>query len=130
MRRIAITALVVAGYLFNFANAAAFKCVDRDGKVSFSEMPCPADSAKGEKIMERGAGYSHLTKEEKRQFNAGVMSQCNGPRDVCACFAESLSDALSYEELMQFSRQPKAAAHLIQDKGKKALKYCTELKPK
>jgi hypothetical protein len=130
MRLIGIVALVVAAHMLNVANAAAFKCVDRDGKVSFSEMPCPANAVKGEKIMERGAGYSHLTKDEKRQFNAGVMSQCNGPRNVCACFAEYLSDELSYEELMQFSRQPKAAAHLIQDKGNKAMKYCIEMKPK
>ena len=130
MRLIGISALVVATQMLNVANAAAFKCVDRDGKVSFSEMPCPANTVKGEKIMDRGAGYSHLTKDEKRQFNAGVMSQCNGPRDVCACFAEVLADELSYEELMQFSRQPKAAAHLIQDKGKKALNYCVEMKPK
>ena len=130
MRLIGIAVLLVATVMWNVANAAAFKCVDRDGKVSFSEMPCPANTVKGEKIMERGAGYSHLTKDEKRQFNAGVMSQCNGPRDVCACFADYLADELSYEELMQFSRQPKTAAHLIQDKGSKALKYCIEMKPK
>lgn len=130
MRLIGITALVVATHMVNVANAAAFKCVDRDGKVSFSEMPCPASTVKGEKIMERGAGYSHLTKDEKHQFNAGVMSQCNGPRDVCACFAEYLADELSYEEVMQFSRQPKAGASVIQDKAHKALKYCLEMKPK
>jgi len=49
--------------IYGVASAAGYKCTGADGRLSFSDMPCPATAVKDEKIIGRGAGFSRLTDE-------------------------------------------------------------------
>jgi hypothetical protein len=112
------------------SSAAAFKCTGGDGKVSFSDLPCPASAVKDEKIMGRGAGYSHLTEDERRQFMAGVLSKCTAPRNVCECIGEYTADSLTYEEIIQSSKNPNKISSSIRETTVKAVKVCTAMNSK
>lgn len=108
----------------NQAFAAAYKCTNPGGGISYSDTPCPTTASKGEKLLGRGAGTNPLTKEEKAEFRAGIMSKCEAPRNVCECVADYLADALTYEEVMAASRQRGSTSPDVQEKTKRALAQC------
>lgn len=85
--------------------AAAFKCTNPGGAISYSDAPCPTTASKGEKLLGRGAGTNPLTNEEKVEFKVGILSQCSAPRSVCECVGDFLAESLTYEEIMQAHRK-------------------------
>ena len=106
------------------AQAAAYKCTDANGKISFSDIPCPTSASKAEKVMGRGAGYNPLNEEEKNEFRRGVMMGCNAPRNVCECFGDTLADTLTYEELQQAMKNRNQSTPSLTEKSKKAMSSC------
>lgn len=106
------------------SQAAAYKCTDAKGKVSFSDIPCPTSAATAEKVMGRGAGYNPLSDEEKNEFKRGVMMSCTGPRNVCECFGETLADTLTYEEVQQAMKNRNQPTPFIEEKSRKAMRAC------
>ena len=106
------------------AQAAAYKCTDASGKISFSDIPCPTNASKTEKIMERGAGYNRLTEEEKNEFKKGVMMSCKAPRNVCECFGDSLADSLTIEELQQTMKNRNQPTGSLTEKSRKVMRSC------
>lgn len=106
------------------AHAAAYKCTDAKGKISFSDTPCPTSAATAEKVMGRGAGYNPLSDEEKKDFKRGVMMSCQAPRNVCECFGETLADTLTYEEVQQVMRNRNEPSPFFVEKSRKAMRTC------
>lgn len=108
------------------AHAAAYKCTDANGKISFSDIPCPTSASKAEKFMERGAGYNPLTAEEKSEFKRGVMMSCRAPRNVCECFGDTLAGTLTYEELQQAMKDQNRneQSSNLAEKSRKAMRAC------
>lgn len=104
--------------------AAAYKCTDAKGKVSFSDTPCPTSATTAEKIMGRGAGYNPLSNEEKSDFKKGVMMSCTAPRNVCECFGETMVDTLTYEELQEAMRSGNKPTPSLAEKSQKAMRTC------
>lgn len=104
--------------------AAAYKCTDSAGRVSFSDTPCPVSASKGEKVLGRGAGTNPLSNEEKKEFQKGVMMGCKAPRNVCECLGATLADTLTYEELMQSIKDRNRPSASILEKRDKAIKSC------
>ncbi|KAF0814891.1 hypothetical protein IGB42_00947 [Andreprevotia sp. IGB-42] len=92
------------------AQAAGYKCKDKAGKVTFTDQPCESMDQTGQKIVERGAGYSNLTEREKDEFIDGFMQSCrNGVIErgihpdkataACLCIGEELANTAKYEDL-------------------------------
>lgn len=106
------------------AHAAAYKCTDANGKISFSDTPCPTSASRAEKVMERGAGYNPLSEEEKNDFKKGVMMSCNAPRNVCECFGDTLADTLTYEELQQTIKNRNQPTASVAEKSRKVMRSC------
>jgi hypothetical protein len=106
------------------ALAAAYKCTTPGGGIVYSDTPCPTTATKGEKLLGRGAGTNPLTDEEKAGFKAGILSQCNAPRNVCECVGDYLADNLTYEEVMQASRNRGSTSPDVQEKTKRAMAQC------
>lgn len=106
------------------ASAAAYKCTTAGGGITYSDTPCPNTVSKGEKLLGRGAGTNPLTKEEKAEFKAGIMSRCNAPRNACECLADTLADSLTYEEVMAASRNRSSMSPDVEEKTKRALAQC------
>lgn len=106
------------------SHAAAYKCTDAKGKVSFSDIPCPTSAATAEKVLGRGAGTNPLSDEEKSDFKRGVMMKCTAPRNVCECFGDTLADALTFEELQQAIKSGNTSPSSIAEKSKKAMRSC------
>lgn len=107
MRAQSIISTYVAVILMTVALPAfssAYKCTDSQGKITFSDTPCPTSSASATKIMERGAGYNPLTEQEKVDFKRGFMSRCTQPRNVCECMSAHMVETLAYEELVQLGQ--------------------------
>lgn len=112
------TALPVA------SQAAAYKCTDAKGRVSFSDIPCPTSATTAEKVMGRGAGYNPLSSEEKSDFKKGVMMSCTAPRNVCECFGETMADTLTYEELQETIKNGNKPMPSLAEKSKQAMRSC------
>jgi hypothetical protein len=110
--------------------ASAFKCTDTSGKITFSDTPCPTDTAKGEKVMGRGAGYNPLSVEEKGEFKRTMLSSCKAPRNVCECVGDTLADVLTYEEVIQAIKNPAKPSASLQEKAGKAVKSCVAMDAK
>lgn len=108
------------------AFAAAYKCTNPGGGISYSDTPCPNTASKGEKLLGRGAGTNPLTEEEKAEFKAGMLSDCKAPRNVCECVSDTLAETLTYEEVIQASRKRggQQATVDIQTKTTRALAQC------
>lgn len=106
------------------AQAAAYKCTDAKGKITFSDIPCPTTASTAEKVMGRGAGYNPLSEEEKNEFKRGVMMSCSAPRNVCECFGENLVDTLNYEELQQAIKNRNVLPASMAEKSKKTMQLC------
>ena len=112
--------------IYGVASAAGYKCTGADGRLSFSDMPCPANAVKDEKIIGRGAGFSRLTDEEQNAFKAAMLSKCTGPRNVCECVGNRTADTLTYEEIIQSGKNPRILPSSIREKVDKAAKYCKD----
>ena len=106
------------------AQAAAYKCTDANGKISFSDIPCPTNASKAEKVMGRGAGSNPLTEEEKNEFRKGVMMSCDAPRNVCVCFGDNLADSLTYEELQQTIKNRNQPTSSVTEKSRNVMRSC------
>lgn len=106
------------------AQAAAYKCTDAKGKVTFSDIPCPTSATTAEKVMGRGAGYNPLSTEEKSDFKKGVMMSCTAPRNVCECFGETMADTLTYEELQEAMKNGNKPTPSLAEKSKQAMRSC------
>lgn len=100
------------------AFAAAYKCTTANGSITFSDLPCPSNSAKDEKVLGRGAGSNPLSAGERAEFKEGFLSRCKGAPVVCQCVAEYLVDTLTYEEVKDFKRGS------IESKSRKAAEVC------
>lgn len=109
------------------AQAAAYKCTDANGSITFSDLPCPTAAAKDEKILGRGAGSNPLTAEEKAAFKRGALSRCPKERFLCNCVAETLADELTYEEIMQTLKSNGRYSTTVADKQERAIKNCSKM---
>lgn len=109
------------------SHASAFKCTDDAGKITFSDLPCPSNAAKGEKVMGRGAGFNPLSVEEKGEFKRRMLVSCKAPRNVCECVGETMADALTYEEVMQAIKESAKPSASVQEKAEKAVKSCVAM---
>lgn len=109
------------------SHASAFKCTDDSGRITFSDLPCPSNAAKGEKVMGRGAGFNPLSVEEKGAFKRRMLSSCKAPRNVCECVGDTLADALTYEEVMQVVNKPDKPLASLQEKAGKAVRSCAAM---
>ncbi|OYU46421.1 MAG: hypothetical protein CFE44_02270 [Burkholderiales bacterium PBB4] len=110
-----------------WAQAAAYKCTDVGGNVTYSDLPCPVTVAKDQKVLGRGAGSNPLTDEEKTAFKRGVLRNCALPRMVCNCVAETMAEQLTYEEVMQTMRSNGAYTGSILEKRSRALNACEKM---
>lgn len=122
-----ITASLLLGGADAFA--AAYKCTNPGGGISYSDTPCPTTVTKGEKLLGRGAGTNPLNDAEKAEFKAGVMSDCKAPRNVCECLGDTLAETLTYEEVMQAGRKGGQSTPDIEAKAKRALAQCRAKSP-
>jgi hypothetical protein len=126
LKFVRLTFFAFLALIYGVASAAGYKCTGADGRLSFSDMPCPANTVKDEKIIGRGAGFSHLTDEEQQAFKAAMLARCNGPRNVCECVGSRTADTLTYEEIVQSTKNPKVVSSSIREKAEKAAKYCKD----
>jgi hypothetical protein len=117
-----IAAFIVATPLA--AQATAFKCTDSAGRLTFTDTPCPSSSTKGEKVMDRGAGFNPLSAEEKRDFRKGILALCRASLPVCECLGDNMAQDINYEEAMQLARNPRSPPASVVAKVQGALKYC------
>lgn len=122
LKLLVLTVLCTA--LHTASHAAAYKCTDTEGKVSFSDTPCPITVKKEEKVLGRGAGSNPLNEEEKREFRKGVMIACTEPRNVCECWGEQLAESITFEEMRQTMANNNRPAGSVLEKSKKALRAC------
>jgi hypothetical protein len=107
------------------AQASAFKCTDGAGKLTFSDTQCPSSSARGEKVMDRGAGFNPLSAEEKRDVRKGVLARCPvASRPVCECLDDNMAQDVNYEEAMQLASNPRSPPAAFVAKVQGALRYC------
>ncbi len=111
----------------SWAYAAAYKCTDDRGKITYSDMPCPVTVAKDEKVLGRGAGSNPLTEEDRGAFKRGVLRNCALPRMVCNCVAETMAEQLTYEEVMQTMRSNGVYAGSILAKRDRAMAACEKM---
>jgi hypothetical protein len=106
------------------AQASAFKCTDGAGKLTFSDTPCPSSSARGEKLMDRGAGFNPLSTEEKTEVRKGILALCPASGPVCECLGDNMAHDINYEEAMQIARNPRSPPASFVAKLQGALRYC------
>ncbi len=65
--------------LSSVAQARVYRCTDADGKVSYSQLPCPVDQQAAE--MRGVGGFKEHNRElcgEARDFSAQVFGEMNG----------------------------------------------------
>ncbi|MFN0163235.1 MAG: DUF4124 domain-containing protein [Burkholderiales bacterium] len=129
--------LIFACCLAGGAHAAAYKCKDAAGKVTYSDSPCADLKQKGDKLFDRGAGYNPLNEEEKRSFIEAVTRNCLSRRSqtsvgaaqwrsYCECSAAESAKTVSIEELRSVMSNPKnkAMAGRMTELGQEAGKAC------
>ena len=130
--------LLVACCLAGSAHAAAYKCKDAAGKVTYSDSPCTQLNQKGDKIFDRGAGYNPLNEDEKRSFMAGVTYSCMSRRtratvsetqwrSYCDCSAAEAARTVKIEEVrsLQWDPKNKAMEARMRQLGEEAGKACS-----
>ena len=111
----------------SFSQAAAYKCTDGGGNITYSDLPCPVTTAKDQKLLGRGAGSNPLNDEEKNAFKRGVLRNCALPRMVCNCVAETMAEQLTYEEVMQTMRSNGVYTSGILEKRSRAMAACEKM---
>lgn len=129
--------LLVACCVAGSAHAAAYKCKDASGKVTYSDSPCVQFNQKGDKIFDRGAGYNPLNDDEKRAFTAGVMRSCMTRRtqtvvnetqwrNYCDCSAAEAARTVKIEEVRSLASNPnnKAMEARMHQLGEQAGQAC------
>ncbi len=109
------------------AHAAAYKCTDSSGNITYSDLPCPATVAKDQKVLGRGAGSNPLNDEEKTAFKRGVLRNCALPRLVCNCVAETMAEQLTYEEVMHTLRTNGSYSATTIEKRNRAMASCEKM---
>lgn len=125
LRSIALALLLTLATAW--AHAAAYKCTDSSGNITYSDLPCPASVAKDQKLLGRGAGSNPLNDEEKTAFKRGILNRCALPRMVCGCVAETMADQLTYEEVMQTIRSNGAYSASTIEKRNRAMASCEKM---
>lgn len=110
-----------------WAHAAAYKCTDAGGNITYSDLPCPITVAKDQKLLGRGAGSNPLNDEEKAAFKRGIHRGCALPRMVCNCVAETMADQLTYEEVMHTVRSNGAYSATTLEKRNRAMASCEKM---
>lgn len=129
--------LIIACCLASGAHAAAYKCKDASGKVTYSDSPCADLKQKGDKLFDRGAGYNPLNEDERRSFIAAVTRTCLMRRSqttageaqwrsYCDCSATEAAKTVSIEELRSMAANPKnkAMEGRMTQLGQEAGKVC------
>jgi hypothetical protein len=126
MNRLAVFVLLsgLCGVAHMPAQAAAYKCTSATGSITFSDIPCPTTVAKGEKVLERGAGSNPLNAAEKAEFKEVFLSGCKAPPNICACVNDYLVESLTYEEVMLSIRSKNQGSKTIEAKTRKAVEFC------
>jgi Domain of unknown function (DUF4124) len=130
--------LLLVCCLAGSAHAAAYKCKDAAGKVTYSDSPCVQFNQKGDKIFDRGAGYNPLNEDEKRAFMIGVTRGCMTRRtqagvsetrwrNYCDCSAEEAAKTVKIEEVRSIASNPnnKAMEARMHQLGAEAGKACS-----
>lgn len=129
--------LLVVSCLAGSAQAAAYKCKDGSGKVTYSDKPCEQLNQRGDKIFERGAGYNSLNEDEKQSFIAAVTQSCmSRPRSsgateaqwraFCDCSSAESAKIVKIEDLRSLQANPrnKAMETRMRQLGEEAGKLC------